>query len=339
MKKNAIIMLLCGLVAFASLGFVSCDSDKDSHKLNIRDIQQEYEPSNASLTVNGAPMLVEENIKFVPRGGYHFVETEMHIRLFMALWPGRQKEYDVYAVSHEDYVEFDGSFQDGRINGNIKGIVKDNKIQIDVAYEEEMTDITKIAFDKHLYDLRNYDDMECGYSVIDFEGKTYQKKDYLRLTIGPVLDRMIEYLETNLISVQFNNDFSVTAGTVDAVSGEFKPFPGKYTRLWMFYLNQAYLCADEEGAKFLSKLLVDSDVIDEDILVAQFCGRYYFDITVGRSIYRENSAYLSVGSYGMDWKILNRWYDIFVSEGKTVEASRLKTFMKKVNRLDLIPKE
>lgn len=334
MKKNAILILLCGWVALTSLCFVSCGNDDNPQRINIRELPKEYDASNVSLTVCGIPMLVKESVKIFPIGGYKYEETEMNLRLWMALWPGEQKVYDVHAVSHEDYVDIDGTFRDERkgISGIISGVIKENKINIDVAYELEKDAHTQMLYDIHLFDLKNYTHVDCGIQGPQkLDGKEYSLIGYYMLTLGPVFNRMIECMGANLISAQFNNDFTVSIGTKSVPNGEFKPFPGKYVRVWAG--DKTYVCADEEGAKFLSKLLAGSDVIDEDIVTEQFNDRYFFDISI--LLGARGDVCLKVG--GDDWKILNKWYDIFVSEGRAEDASRLKSLMNRVPYVTLLP--
>ena len=335
MKKVLNFLLLAMMLVVSSCG----DDNKEPQKINLATIPREYSADNVQLLVNGFATKVEDNVRLQMSGVHNPIETENDMHMKLTMWPDVQLDFVVHAISHADYVEFEGDFGTtigAKLRGVAKGLIKDGAMKLDLTYEVEQ----KAEFEsEYVYNLSPVSiTTNRVIPEVEWQGTIYSGSEFKSLALKPVMDRMRECVGGRYMSVKVNRDCSISFGSKDKVDGDLKPFPGKYYGVWTGS-DISYVRTDEQGARFLSKLVCGKDEIVDKYVHNRDGDTYYYRIyfwdtnrggmqVVFESKDDQASMY---EQYTMYVRSLQRWIDTFMAEGRTDDAQCLKLFMDKCN--------
>lgn len=333
MKRVLNFVLMAMMLIVSSCG----DDNKESQKVNLVSIPREYSADNVQMVVNGFATKVEDNVSLLLQGVHNPIETEHDMHMKLTMWPSVELDFVVHAISHADYVEFEGDFGTtigAKLRGVAKGLIKDGAMKLDLTYEvERSAELER----EYTYGLSlNSITTNRVISDVEWQGMTYSGNEFKSLALKPVMDRMRECVGGNLMSVKFNRDCSISFGSKDVIGGALKPFPGKYYGVWTGN-DIGYVRTDEEGARFLSKLICGRDEIVDKYVHNRDGDTYYYKVffwdtnrggmqVVFESKDDQASMY---EQYTMYVRSLQRWIDTFMAEGRTDDAKCLKLFMDK----------
>lgn len=340
MKKDAILILLCGWVALTSLCFVSCGNDDNPQRINLIEMPREYsaEKGNLKLTINGEAVNASK-AKIAPRGGHPLVTSELDMWLNLELWGDNKCEYKVHTIAYEDYVEFEYEIPSADrvyydINSYlIKGLIKDGIMNLEITYTVKWKQETGQKF-VYLLSEDNLSVLGSGgpYEVV-WNGQTIRWKDFIIDAAKPILQKMRETIDGKYFCVCLNDDNTMTLSSMPAINGKPKMLPGSYKLLfpdpYSANYSDALLVADEEGAKFLSKMFWYRDEIYENGVYDHCNGKFIYRIAF--EDYRSDGGMqmklmcAESGLYSSKVGFWGDWHAPLTAEGLNDEAERAKT--------------
>lgn len=340
--KHLIIKLFITLFAVAFL--CSCsDSGKEEEKtLPLRTYIGKYNLEKSHITINGREHMLPSEPALYPD-----LENSGKLRLVFSFLYTR--ELKVQPILHNDYLTFEYEWEDELptyiVSYKLNGMCKDGEMNLDITRQYSPTSGTfkgmlsdnmavevDLSSDDYLY---NYDFGKHFYNTVEWNGETYQVKEFQKIAFKYAFDFIRKELNANRVGFRMDKECKMTVYIKETKDAQPQILPGEY---W-YCREYGGFYTDEAGVKALCKRLFGSDEIIDNFAIKTRDNQYrvygciedYSVIIEGEPIYQHPfifiPGYLSSAHDRTGVASVQFWKDYFEKVGEEEGALAMQKLL------------